>query len=136
MPIVRGEFFEDPWSELPGWGRGVFVRSSVDVDAVRSFIEAPGTFRRAVIFEDLSTAERRHLLTAIEGLGVDLREFTDTDRDAMAIRASGFADRMIMWGSIALASPFIVGRRLRRQTTKVFEISPRSAESGDASLTP
>ncbi len=135
MPTVRGEFFENPWTELPGWGRGVCIRSSDDVDAVLRLIDTPGTFRRAVILENLSTPERRRFLRAIEGLGVDLSEFTDSDKRAMASRGLGVRERMAVWGSIVLAAPFLLARRLRGRRTEVFEITSRSSGSGDVATT-
>jgi hypothetical protein len=124
--IVGGAFHEDPWIALQGWGRGVRVRSAADLKAVRNFIDDKGTFRRAVVFENLTAPQRRDLITAIEELGVELREFTDRDKAAMAIRAPGVKDKVLLWGSIVLASPFLVARRLQGRTTKMLEISSRS----------
>jgi hypothetical protein len=121
--IVSGEFHEDPWIALQGWGRGFRVRSSADLEAVRNFINDKGTFRRAVVFENLTAPQRRDLITAIERIGVELREFTDRDKAAMAIRAPGVKDKVLLWGSFVLASPFLVARRLQGRTTKMLEIS-------------
>ena len=73
---------DEPWVEMLGRGRGVVVRSPADLESVRGLIADEGTFRRAVVFESLTTAERRELMVAIEGFGVELGEFTDSDRKA------------------------------------------------------
>ena len=120
---VSGEFHEEPWVELVGWGRGVQVRSAADLDVVHRFINDRGTFRRAVIFENLTARRKRELATAIEDLGVELREFADRDKAAMATRTTGVKDRMLVWGSLVVASPFLVARRLQGRTTTILEIS-------------
>lgn len=124
--IVGGEFHEDRWIALQGWGLRVRVRSSADLEAVRNFINDTGTFRRAVLFENLTAPQRRDLIAAIEELGVELREFTGRDKAAMKIRAPGVKDKVLLWGSFVLASPFLVARRLQGRTTKMLEISGRS----------
>ena len=126
MRSVSGEFHEDPWIALQGWGRGVRVRSSADLEAVRNLINDTGTFRRAVVFENLTAPQRRDLITAIEELGVELREFSDSDKAAMANRATGMKHKLLFWGSFVVASPFLVARRMQGRTTKMLEISSRA----------
>jgi hypothetical protein len=128
---VSGEFHEEPWVELVGWGRGVRVRSAADLDVVQRCINDKGTFRRAVVFENLTARRRRELATAIEDLGLEMREFADRDKAAMAIRITGVKDRMLVWGSLVLASPFLVARRLQGRTTSMFEISRPASPSTD-----
>ncbi len=93
---------------------------------MRKFINDEGAFRRAVVFENLTAPQRRDLITAIEELGVELREFTDRDKAAMANRATGMKHKVLFWGSFVLASPFLVAKRLQGRTTKLFKISSRS----------
>lgn len=113
MRTVSGECHEDPWIALQGWGRGVRVRSSADLEAVRNFINDDATFRRAVVFENLTALQRRDLITAIEELGAELREFTDRDKAAMTSRATGMKHKVLFWGSFVLASPFLVANVCR-----------------------
>jgi hypothetical protein len=123
------DFHEEPWVELPGWGRGVRVRSAVDLDVVRRFINAEGAFRRAVVFENLTAPRRRELTAAIEGLGVELREFTDADKATVSVRTIELKDKLFLWCAIALASPLLVARRLTARTTEVYEISRSASPS-------
>jgi hypothetical protein len=125
--IVSGEFDEDPWIALHGWGRGVRVRSSADLEAVHNLINDNGAFRRAVVFDNLTVRQRRELITAIEDLGVELHEFTDRDKADMAIRTQGAKDKLLSWLSFALASPLLVARRLQGRTTRMLEISSRTS---------
>lgn len=63
-------------------GEALWFAHRPDLESVRGLIADEGTFRRAVVFESLTTAERRELMVAIEGFGVELGEFTDSDRKA------------------------------------------------------
>lgn len=126
MRTVSGEFHEDPWIALHGWGRGVRVRSSADLEAVRNLIDDAGTFRRAVVFDNLTAPQRRDLITAIEELGVELSEFTDRDKAAMAVRVRGLKGKVLSWVPFVVALPFLVARRVQGRTTRVLAISSRS----------
>ena len=59
MRAVSGEFTTGPWGEVLNWGRCVSVTSADDIDAVHRLIAAPGSDRRAAVFEWQTNTRRR-----------------------------------------------------------------------------
>jgi len=135
VPSQREDCHDEPWVEMLGWGRGVVVRSPADLESVRGLIVDEGTFRRAVVFENLTIAERRELMVAIEEFGVELGEFTDSDRKANTFPTPRVKDKALTLLTIVLASPTLVARRLQGRTTQAFELSPAAGESEDITST-
>jgi hypothetical protein len=131
MRAVSGEFATGPWGEVLNWGRCVNVTSADDIDAVHRLIAAPGSDRRAVVFERQTNTQRTTLIDALEAPGLALRPFDDTDLAKSSFRPTGVERLLIVPGL-----PYLLIMRLRGRTTRMYEVTrrPEAAPPSTAGL--
>jgi hypothetical protein len=120
MRAVSGEFATGPWGEVLNWGRCVNVTSADDIDDVHRLIAAPGSDRRAVVFEWQTNTQRTTLIDALEASGLALRPFDDTDRAISSFRPTG-VERLLTIPGL----PYVLIMRLRGRTTRMYEVTKR-----------
>jgi hypothetical protein len=123
MPAVSGEFEASPWDEILNWGRCVKIASVDDIGAVRLLVDAPGSDRRAVVFEWQTNTERQALIDELGAEGLALRSFDDADRAASSFRLAGI-ERLLMLPGL----PYVLIMRLRGRMTGMYEVTTH--ESG------
>lgn len=121
---VSGEFETSPHDEILNWGRCVKIASVDDIGAVRLLVDAPGSDRRAVVFEWQTNTERQALIDELGAAGFALRPFDDADRGASSFRLAGI-ERLLMLPGL----PYVLVMRLRGRSTRMYEIAT-THESG------
>ncbi len=128
MPVSRGEFHQG-WDDVVGWGRAVTVRSTADLERVRSFIADSGDFRRAVMLENVTSAERHALVAQIEGLGVTLTDFTKTERKRIERRLFDIKEGLMIGVMLILSVPYRIVLLVQRRKSVMLVMTPRSADT-------
>lgn len=118
MRSVSGEFEESPWGTVLNWGRCIKVDSVDDIDTVHRLLAAPGSDRRAVIFEWQTTTHRQTLIDALEAAGLALRPFDDTDHTVSSWRPTSTE-----WLLMLPGLPYVLIMRLRGRTTRMYEVT-------------
>jgi hypothetical protein len=118
MRSVSGEFEESPWGTILNWGRCVKVDSVDDIDAVYRLMAAPGSDRRAVVFEWQTRTRRETLIDALEAARLALRPFDDTDNAVSSFRLTGTE-----WLLMVPGLPYVLIMRLRGRTTRMYEVT-------------
>lgn len=118
MRTVSGEFETTPWGDVLNWGRCVTVASADDIDSVHRLVAAPGSDRRAVVFEWQTTTQRKTLVQAFEAAGLTLRPFDAEDLAVSSFRPTGIERLLIIPGL-----SHVLVMRLRGRTTRMYEVT-------------
>lgn len=135
VPVSRGEF-QQGWDDVVGWGRAVTVRSTADLDRVRSFIADSGDFRRAVMLQNVTSAERHALVAEIEGFGVKLTEFTKTDRKRIERHSFDIKEALMIGVMLILSMPYRIFLLVQRRKSVMLVVTPRSEDRKSESARP
>jgi len=135
VPVSRGEFHQG-WDNVVGWGRAVTVRSTADLQLVRRFIADSGDFRRAVMLQNVTSAERHALVAAIEHFGVKLTEFTKSDKKRIEHRPFSIKEALMIWVMLILSLPYRIVLLLQRRKSVMLVMTPRSEGGGSESTRP
>ena len=125
MPISKGEFHQG-WDDVVGWGRAVTVESTADLERVRSFIADSGDWRRAVMLQNVTSAERQALVAEIEEFGVKLTDFTKIDRKRIERRSFNIKEALMIWVMLILSVPYRIVLLVQRRKSVMLVMTPRS----------